>query len=176
MAVSQFDPYRKDILLYKGAGMSPAEMIRALEADHGIEVKRSSFYLYCKTLFADEGPQPADGLHTPALSPAMPEEALVSGLMHGAQGEMIDRLAQLIEGVQQVRQEGETRHAAVMDALQALPLHDTLDRHSRQFKALFDLLKGTALWKIWLRALFYTGAGWGVVLAALYAYFRGLPF
>jgi hypothetical protein len=63
-----------------------------------------------------------------------------------------------------------------MDALQAFTLHDTLDRHSRQFKALFDLLRDTVLWKIWLRALLYTGAGWGVVLAALYAYFRGLPF
>ena len=76
----------------------------------------------------------------------------MSSVMQGAQGEMIDRLAQLIEGVQQMRQEGETRHAAVMDALQALPLHDTLDRHSRQFKALFDLLRGAALGKIWLRA------------------------
>jgi hypothetical protein len=176
MAVSQFDPYRKDILLYKGAGMSPAEMIRALEADHGIEVKRSSFYRYCKTLFADEGPQAANGLHTPALSPAMPEDALVSSVMQGANGEMIDRLVQLIEEVQQGRQEGETRHAAVMEVLQVLPLHDTLDRHSRQFKALFDLLKGVALWKIWLRALLFTGVTWGVVLAALYGYFRGLPF
>jgi AcrR family transcriptional regulator len=167
MAVSQFDPYRKDILLYKEAGMSAADMIRALEADHGIEVKRSSFYLYCKTLFAQERAAPPQDL---------PEEALVDSVMQGAQGEMIDRLAQLIEAVQQVGQEGETRHAAVMDALQAFTLHDALDRHSRQFKALFDLLRGTALWKIWLRALFYTGAGWGVVLAALYAYFWGLSF
>jgi hypothetical protein len=100
----------------------------------------------------------------------------VTGVMHGAHGEIIERLVQLIEGVQQARQEGETRHAAVMDALQPLPLHDTLDRHSRQFKALFDLLKGTALWKIWVRALLYTGAGWGLVLAALYGYFWGLSF
>jgi hypothetical protein len=176
MAVSQFDPYRKDILLYKGAGMSPADMIRALEADHGIEVKRSSFYLYCKTLFGDDGPQAEGGLHTPALSPAMPEDALVSGVIQGAHGEMIERLVQLIEGVQQGRQEGEARHAAVMEALQALTLHDALDRHTRQFKALFDLLRGAALWKIWLRALLFTGAGWGVVLAVLYGYFRGLPF
>jgi hypothetical protein len=70
----------------------------------------------------------------------------------------------------------DTRHAAVIDALQALPLHDTLDRHSRQFKALFDLLRGTALWKIWLRALLLTGTAWGVALAALYAYVRGWPF
>jgi hypothetical protein len=98
MAVSQFDPYRKDILLYKGAGMSPAEMIRALEADHGIEVKRSSFYLYCKTLFAEEGPQAAGGMHASALSPAIPEDELVSGVMQGAHGEMIERLVQLIEG------------------------------------------------------------------------------
>jgi hypothetical protein len=156
--------------------MSPAEMIRALEADHGIEVKRSSFYLYCKTLFAEDDPQAESGLHTPALSPAMPEDVLVSSVMQGANGEMIDRLVQLIEGVQQGRQEGEARHATVMEALQALALHDTLDRHSRQFKALFDLLRGAALWKIWLRALLFTGAGWGVVLAALYGYFRGLPF
>jgi hypothetical protein len=93
--------------------------------------------------------------------------------MQGAQGEMIDRLVQLIEGVQQARQEGETRHAAIMDALQAFTLHDALDRHSRQFQALFDLLRGTALWKIWLRALLLTGAAWGVVLAALYGYIRG---
>jgi hypothetical protein len=106
----------------------------------------------------------------------MPEDALVSSVMQGANGEMIDRLVQLIEEVQQGRQEGETRHAAVMEVLQVLPLHDTLDRHSRQFKALFDLLKGVALWKIWLRALLFTGVTWGVVLAALYGYFRGLPF
>ena len=167
MAVSQFDPYRQDILLYKEAGLSSADMIRALEADHGIEVKRSSFYLYCKTLFALERAAPAQDL---------PEEVLVDSVMQGAQGEMINRLAQLIEAVQQVKREGETRHAAVMEALQAFTLHDTLDRHSRQFQALFDLLRGTALWKIWLRALLLTGVGWGVVLAALYAYFRGLPF
>jgi hypothetical protein len=85
MAVSQFDPYRQDILLYKEAGMSSADMIRALEADHGIEVKRSSFYLYCKTLFAQERAAPAQDL---------PEEALVDSVMQGVQGEMIDRLAQ----------------------------------------------------------------------------------
>jgi hypothetical protein len=166
MAVSQFDPYRQDILLYKEAGMSAADMIRALEADHGIEVKRSSFYLYCKTLFAQERAAPAQDL---------PEEVLVDSVMQGAQGEMIDRLAQLIEAVRQVRQEGETRHAAVMDALQAFTLHDALDRHSRQFQALFDLLRGTALWKIWLRALMYTGAGWGVGLT-VYGYVWGWPF
>jgi hypothetical protein len=38
------------------------------------------------------------------------------------------------------------------------------------------LLKGTAFWKIWLRALLFTGVAWGVALAALYAYVRGLPF
>ena len=166
MAVSQFDPYRQDILLYKEAGMSSADMIRALEADHGIEVKRSSFYLYCKALFAQErAARPQD----------LPEEALVDSVMQGAQGEMIDRLAQLIEAVQHLKREGETRHAAVMDALQAFTLHDALDRHSRQFQALFDLLRGTALWKIWLRALLYTGAGWGVGLT-VYGYVWGWPF
>jgi hypothetical protein len=146
--------------------MSSADMIRALEADHGIEVKRSSFYLYCKTLFAQERAANAQDL---------PEEVLVDSVMQGAQGEMIDRLAQLIEAVQQVRREGETRHAAVMDALQAFALHDALDRHSRQFQALFDLLRGTALWKIWLRALMYTGAGWSVGLT-VYGYVWGWPF
>jgi hypothetical protein len=137
-----------------------------LEADHGIEVKRSSFYLYCKTLFAQERAAPTQDL---------PEEVLVDSVMQGAQGEMIDRMAQLIETVQQVQRGGETRHAAVMDALQAFTLHDALDRHSRQFQALFDLLQGTALWKIWLRALMYTGAGWGVGLT-VYGYVWGWPF
>jgi hypothetical protein len=106
----------------------------------------------------------------------LPEEVLVDSVMQGAQGEMIDRLAQLIEAVQQGRQEGETRHTAVIDALQAFALHDALDRHSRQFQALFDLLRGTALWKIWLRALLLTGTAWGGALVALYGYVRGWPF
>jgi hypothetical protein len=55
-------------------------------------------------------------------------------------------------------------------------MQDALDRHTCQFKALCNLLKGTALWKIWLRALLFTGVTWGVVLVALDGYFRDLSF
>ena len=170
MAESALDQYRQEILAYVEMEYTQAQMIRALRERYSIEVKRSTLSDYIKALMDEAG--------SGAVSTGceIPQEALVSSLMQGAQGEMIDRLAQLIEGVGQLKQGGEARHAAVMDALQALPLHDTLDRHTRQFEALFDLLKGTALWKIWLRALLFTGVTWGVVLAALYGYFRGLPF
>jgi hypothetical protein len=170
MVESSLEQYRREILAYVDMEYTQAQIIRALQERFGVVVKRSTLSDYIKALM--------DEADSEAVSTGRdrPQEALVSGVMQGANEEIINRLVQLIEGVGQLRQEGEARHAAVMDALQALPLHDTLDRHSREFKALFDLLKGTALWKIWLRALLFTGMTWGVVLAALYGYFRGWPF
>ena len=169
MAESALEQYRQEILAYVEMEYSQAQMIRALHERFGVVVKRSTLSDYIKMLMDEAGGGAV------STGRDIPQEALVSGIMQGAHEEMIDRLAQLIEGVGQLRQEGEARHAAVMEALRAFPLHDTLDRHSREFKALFDLLRGTALWKIWLRALLYTGAGWGVGLT-VYGYVWGWPF
>src|SRR5687767_9519637 len=137
MAESSLDQYRQEILAYVDMEYTQAQIIRALQERFRVVVKCSTLSDYIKALMGEAGSEAV------STGRDMPQEALVSSVMQGANEEMIDRLVQLIEGVGQLRQEGEARHAAVMDALQALPLHDTLDRHSRQFKALFDLLKGT---------------------------------
>ena len=101
---------------------------------------------------------------------------MTAAIMQAAGKEIIDRLAHVIEGLQQVKREGDERYTAMLDAFQGLRVQETLEQHTRQFEALFDTFKGAVLCKIWLRALLVTGAAWGVGAAALYGYFWGLPF
>jgi hypothetical protein len=107
---------------------------------------------------------------------ASPEDMLEDAVMRGAGEEMLDRVAQIIEGLQQLKREGDERHEAMLGMLQAQHMQDTLEHHSRAFEALHGTFKGAVLGKIWFRALVITGTAWGMLGAALYGYFRGWPF
>jgi hypothetical protein len=100
----------------------------------------------------------------------MPEEDATAAIMQAVGEEVLDRLAQVIEGLQILKREGDERHPAVMGMFQALRVQETLEWHTRQFEALFRLLSGTALWKIWLRATLFTGAAWGLGLAGVHTW------
>jgi len=175
--MAQLDPYRADILMLVQQGLSQVAIMRALKERYGIEVKRSTISDYVKTL--GEG-EPIMG--TNGAMPGMPmmgphgEDALRAALMHGAGEEILDRLTQLVEGVQQLKREGDERHAAVMEMVEALGVHETLERHTQAFDALFRTFKGAVLRRIWLRAVLITGTAWGIALAALYVHHWGLPF
>ena len=169
--MAQLDPYRADILMLLQQGQSQAAIMRTLKDRYNVVVKRSTISDYVKTLGEEEQIMGTNG-----AMPGMPmmsahsEDALRAALTHGAGEEILERLAQLVEGVQQLKREGDERHTAVMEAFQALGVHDTLERHTRQFEALYGLLSGAALWKIWLRAALFTGAAWGVLLSGVYAW------
>ena len=162
MADKSLDPYEQEIRAYIQMEYSQAQMRSALQERFGIVVARSTLSDYIKTLSEEAGGR------APSGGRAVQEEDVKAALMQAAGGEIIDRLAQVIEGLQQLKQE--------MDAFQALQVQDTLEQHTRQFQALYDTFKGAVIGKIWLRALLITGWAWGVVAAAAYAYFWGLPF
>jgi len=169
MAEKSLDQYQQEIRAYIDMEYTQAQIRRALQERYGIEVARSTLSDYIKTLGDRGGGVSSEGR-------AVYEEDARAALLQGAGEEIIDRLAQVIEGLQQVKREGDERHGAVMDAFQALQVHDTLEQHTRQFEALYDTFKGAVLCKIWLRALLVTGAAWGIGAAAVYGYFWGLPF
>jgi hypothetical protein len=168
MADKSLDLYEPEIRAYMQMEYTQAQMRRALQERYGIEVARSTLSDYIKTLSDDPG-----GRASPE-GRAIPEEDAKAAIMQAAGGEIIQRLAEVIEGLQQVKREADTRHGA--DAEQVRQVHDALERHTRHFEALYDTFRGAVLGKIWLRALLVTGAAWGVGAAAVYGYFRGLPF
>jgi hypothetical protein len=168
MAEKSLDQYRQEIQAYMDMEYTQAQMRRALQERYGIEVARSTLSDYIKALSDDVG-----GRASPE-GRAIQEEDAKAAIMQAAGGEIIDRLAEVLEGLQLVKREAAERHG--MDADQVRQVHDALEQHTRQFEALYGTFRGAVLCKIWLRALLVTGAAWGVVAAAVYGYFWGLPF
>lgn len=167
MAEFELNAYREEILLLKGAGHTQAEVIRALKDRYGVEVKRSTLSDYWKTLPPGATATMANGA-TSSAAVALTEDVRTAAVMHGAREEILDRLAQVIEGLQHLKHEGDARHDAVLHALKAFEVSDTLERHSRAFETLYNTFKGAVLAKIWRRALRVTGLLWGIGVAGWY--------
>ena len=157
MAEKSLDQYREEIQAYIDMEYTQAQMRRTLQERYGVEVARSTLSDYIKTLSDDTA-----GRASPE-GRAIPEEDAKAAIMQAAGGEIIDRLAQVLEGLQLIKRESDE-------------VHDALEQHTRHFEALYGTFRGAVLCKIWLRALLLTGAAWGVGAAAVYGYFRGLPF
>ena len=89
--------------------------------------------------------------------------------------EMIDRQADVSEGIQQLKQEGDEHHSAVMEALgnihvdapDSAEIRRMLDAAITRLDALASRTTGAALRWVWLKALGITGVCWGVMLAAV---------
>jgi hypothetical protein len=156
MAEKSLDQYRQEIQAYIDMEYTQAQMRRALQERYGVDVARSTLSDYIKTLSDEAGSRPLPE------GQAMQEDA-TAAIMQAAGGEIIDRLAQVIEGIQQMKRDADG-------------VHDALEQHTRQFEALYGTFRGAVLCKIWLRALLVTSAAWGIGAAAVYGYFRGLPF
>jgi hypothetical protein len=161
---SWLDEYQDDFATMKARGMKQTEMIRELKERYGVEVKPQTLSDYLKKL--PEGERAANAqMQGATYVLASQEDVQVQAVMHAAGDEVLDRLAQLIEGVQQLKREADEKGLKVQEAL---------ERHSRAFEALYGTFKGAVLGKIWLRALVITGGGWGLGSAALYLW--GWPF
>jgi hypothetical protein len=173
---SWLDEYQDDFADMKARGMKQTEMIRALKERYGVEVKPQTLSDYLRKLPEGETPIVSNG-HTAVASDGqeIPHDAFMQAMARAAGEEMLNWLVQITEGLQQLKREGDERHQAMMEAGAALRVQETLERHSRQFEALYDTFKGAVLGRIWVRALVITGAAWGVGLA-LFGYFWGLPF
>jgi LPS O-antigen subunit length determinant protein (WzzB/FepE family) len=172
---SWLDAYRDDFQTMKGQGLKQADMIRLLKERYGVEVKAQTLSDYLKKLPEGDTPIISNGFSYEAAGAsavqAMPQGVLAQAVMQGAWEEMLDRLAQLIEGVQQVKREGDERHEAVMGAVKALrvqEVQEALERHTLTFETLYKTLRSAMLLKIWCRAALITGAAWGVGIGIAY--------
>jgi len=159
------DPYREILEAWKVEGVSQADMRRRLKEHYGEEVKPQTLSDYMKKL---DAPGQGDG-NGAALAPAvLPRQAdMEIALLGASMVEVVNRLAQVIEGLQQVKREGEARHTEIVATLKGLRFQDVIDRHTLPFQALYKQFKGEVMLRIWLKALVVSGASWGVVWLAL---------
>lgn len=143
---SKLDPYRDLLQQWQDAGQTASAMRHALEAQYGVVVPDSTWFDFCKkTLRPDASP--------PRGAPPEPWDALAA-LVQGATGEVLDRLADLIAGVQHLHTASTDQHATVLARLSAAPsaqLHATLERHTAAFEALLARIEATARWRARLR-------------------------
>src|SRR4029453_888129 len=122
MAEKSLDQYRQEIQAYMDMEYTQAQMRRALQERYGIEVARSTLSDYIKTLSDDVGGRASpEGLTI--------QEAAKAAIMQAGGGEIIDRLAQVLEAPQKIKRESEEVHAS-------------WKQPPRHFEALYATFKG----------------------------------
>jgi len=154
----------KDIILALHAqGYSQAEIIRHVREEYGREIKRSTLSDFLKSQ-----PKPGraafdeDEELERALPPlagrtegqaAEPSTALAT-FYKATADEMIDKLVQVVEGLQQVKQEGDTHYKALSGKI------DTLGKRLR------GEVPRSTLRRIWVR----TFVAWGLLFVAVFVW------
>lgn len=144
---SKLDPYRDLLQQWQDAGHTGPDMRQTLEAQYGVVVPDSTWWDFLKKTLRP--PPDAPGTPPPTGPDPAPLDALAA-LVQGTAGEVLDRLAEVIEGIQHLHTASTEHHTALLARLSATPsahLHDLLTRHTAAFEALLARIEATARWR-----------------------------
>jgi hypothetical protein len=158
-----------EILELVNKGESQAQIIRRFR-QQGINIARSTLSDFVRK-------QQEVDIATTVQDDEETAERFEAGLhfQRSTADELIDRQADVIEGIQQLKQEGDERHSALLKALvnirvdapDSAEVRRMLDAAITRLDSLASRTTGAALRWVWLKALGITGVCWGVMLAAV---------
>jgi hypothetical protein len=148
--VARPEDYHEEILkLYTEEDHSQAQIIRYFQEQYGVELKRSTLSDYLKgqskparaELLQEDEPERVPPLVGARAEVQGSEDMMLARFAKATADEVIDKLGQLIEGVQQIKMEADTYHKALSGKI------DTLDKRLR------GEVPRSTLRRIWRRSL-----------------------
>jgi hypothetical protein len=166
--MAKLDSHRDEILGLLEEGMSQAEVIRHFEG-RGIKVSRSTLSDFVRQ--QQEGDMATAVMEDEGLSERM---AAALSFQRSTADELIDKMIDLAEAVQQLKTEGDEHHKAVLAAIgkiempsasSAEDIRALLETATARLDRLAARTGEAGLRWVWLKALSITGLAWGVMLA-----------
>ena len=169
MAGSRLNEFKGDILEALHQGQSQAQIIKRFR-QQGITIARSTLSDFVRQQ------QEAD-IEITVQDDEETAERYEAGLrfQRSTADEIIDKQTEVIEGMQQLKQEGDERHSVLIEAVRNIhvdapdsaEIRRMLEAAITRLDVLASRTTGAALRWVWLKALGITGLGWGLTLAAV---------
>lgn len=184
MASPVIERNESEIVKMLDQGIPQAQIIREFRA-RGVNIPRSSLSDYVKGMAEDDAATATQddeqlaGRFDAALAFQRATTAEIIEQMSG----VIERLGDVVQGVQQLKREGDERYTALETLLQSLPKNDAganagrtehrLEEVAGRIDALAARTAGAGLRWIWLKAFLWCSGFWLIVLLAVAIYFTG---
>lgn len=193
---SKLDPYREEILALRRHRKTYQDIVRHLAKEHGVQVAISTLSGYLDT--AEKGVPPPSSPPKP-IPPELENflgQAEVFAELQTSTRMVVDRIGDLIEGIQALNREGQQRHEVMTSTLQALrerspnravdlaPLELALAEQTEMLRRLTER-QGTqipavppstvavpvqTIRRIWRRAFLVSGLLWAAIAILFLAY------